>query len=107
MGDRIIGFATGTNTAGETSPFVSHKLTDGTSAGTYFIEQRVSVRKKSTPKAEAIVESAVYSYIQAVRALGKKSLSANEIAKTLSLSPLDVNNAIVKLRDRGVKIISR
>ena len=70
-------------------------------------KQVVQSRKKSTAKKVVNVESAVYSYIQAVRALGKTRLTANEIARTLSLSPFEVSVAIDKLSTKGVKIVSR
>jgi hypothetical protein len=48
--------------------------------------------------------SAVYSYIQAIRALGRENVNTNEIADALSLSVLAVNHAITALRKKGVRV---
>ena len=47
---------------------------------------------------------AVYSYIQALRALGRTELTIREIAENLSIPYTDVFNAVVKLRKHGVRI---
>jgi HTH domain len=51
-------------------------------------------------------ESAVYSYIRAIRALGREQVNTGEIADALSLSVLTVNNAIAALRKKGVKVLN-
>jgi hypothetical protein len=60
-----------------------------------------SPRRVAVSKA---LENAVYSYIRAVRALGREQVTASEIASALSLSVSDVVKALVALRNKGVKI---
>jgi len=81
-----------------------------TSTSASVIQQKKIIRTTNKPKTlkdVLNVESAVYSYIQAMRALGKTQLTANQIAVTLSLSLSEVTNVIEKLHTKGVKIISR
>jgi hypothetical protein len=49
------------------------------------------------------VEGAVYSYIKAVRALGRTRVSASEIAGALSLPTRTVLLALDKLQEKGIK----
>lgn len=51
-------------------------------------------------------ESAVYSFIQAIRALGRDQVNTAEIADALSLNILTVNHAISALRKKGVKVLN-
>jgi hypothetical protein len=53
------------------------------------------------------IESAVYSHIQAVRALGKTTVETADIASALSLPVAAVNRAIQRLRSRGVRPLAR
>jgi hypothetical protein len=50
------------------------------------------------------MKNAVYSHIQAVRALGRTEITASEIANALSVPVLDVIDALKALRDKGVRI---
>lgn len=49
--------------------------------------------------------NAVYSYIQAVRTLGRETVNTEEVAKALSLSPREVERAVAALNSKGVKVI--
>ena len=51
------------------------------------------------------VEAAVYGYIQSVRNLGQTRVNSLDIARALSLPIGDVEVAIQRLSDRGVRII--
>ena len=89
---------------------ISPVTSTSTSTSASVIQQKPILRtavKSKTPQDVLNVESAVYSYIQAVRALGRTQITANQIAVTLSLSPAEVTNVIEKLHTKGVKIISR
>jgi predicted HTH transcriptional regulator len=69
------------------------------------------IRSKGTPptttrKAKAPnIESAVYAYIQAVRALGKTKITPEEIAAALDISISDVRGTIEALKNKGVKAL--
>ena len=52
------------------------------------------------------VENAVYAYIRAVRALGRTKLITAEIADALSLSTVEVNEAISSLKEKGVRVLN-
>ena len=54
---------------------------------------------------ERDLESAVFSYLQSVRALGRTSINSTEIADTLSISLADVHRVIASLGDRGVRVV--
>ena len=97
-----------TSSAG--SVFLGHENAPATATGAEWVAGSFKTERRVKPRAQKPsidVESAVYSYIQAVRALGKTKLTANEIANSLSLSTIEVNEAITKLHSKGVKIISR
>src|SRR5258708_37206090 len=49
------------------------------------------------------LESAVYSYIQALRALGKNDVNTSDIADALGLRTRDVNSVLDELKAKGVK----
>jgi DNA-binding MarR family transcriptional regulator len=50
------------------------------------------------------IEAAIYSYVRAVRALGKTQISTSEIAKALGLSVSDIGKVLPKLNDKGIKL---
>jgi hypothetical protein len=52
------------------------------------------------------VESAVYAYIQAIRALGITRTNTLEIAKALGLTQTMVEKTISSITKKGVKVIS-
>jgi transcription initiation factor IIE alpha subunit len=50
------------------------------------------------------IQGAVYSHIQAIRALGRTDINTEEIAKALSIPVVSVNSVIAKLKEKGVRI---
>jgi hypothetical protein len=54
-----------------------------------------------TPKK---IEAAVYAYIRAKRALGETQANTAEIANVLKLNRRQVENAVSKMADKGVKV---
>ena len=105
MNNRV-NFATATGTS---TFYLEPENTPVTTTGAPVIAGNIKAERRKKPRdvqPTMNVESAVYSYIQAVRALGKTRLTASEIASSLSISPFDVNEAIAKLHSKGVKIIS-
>lgn len=54
-------------------------------------------------RSSANVEAAVYSYIRALRALGKKRVNTNEIAVALGLTTIEVDATLSALQSKGVK----
>jgi biotin operon repressor len=54
----------------------------------------------------ADVESAVYSHIQAIRALGVTRVDSTQIAKALGLPKRIVDKVIPSLLDKGVRVIN-
>lgn len=62
-----------------------------------------TVRGSSEVSAES-VQSAVYTYIKAIRALGRTQINTAEIADASSLSTSEVNRAIAALRGQGIKL---
>ena len=66
--------------------------------------QRTRVRGQRTSIADN-VESAVFTYIQAVRALGRTRINTADIAMALDLPTKTVERAVANLKDKGVKVI--
>lgn len=58
------------------------------------------------PKDSKSIQNAVYAYVQAVRALGRKQLNTIEIAEALSIPVAEVNQAVTSLKKRGVKVLN-
>ena len=75
-----------------------------TSSGT--IQAQTPVARRST-KVDERLENAIYSQIQALRALGRTRVETEEIGKALGVSVEKVNKAIASLRKRGVRLINR
>jgi len=53
------------------------------------------------------ITDAVYSHVRAMRTLGHMTASSVQIARALGLSESDVQRALVRLQDRGVKTAAR
>ena len=51
------------------------------------------------------VRNAVYLHIQAVRSMGRTTIHTAEIAESLGLPRIYVDEAIVSLQSRGVRVI--
>ena len=54
---------------------------------------------------ESELESAVFGYLQSIRALGRTNINSTEIADALSISLADVHRAITNLGNRGVQVV--
>ena len=65
------------------------------------------LKKGKATAGEASVEKAVYSYIQAVRALGRETVNTVEIARALGVNIDAVESAVAKLRAKGVRPLAR
>ena len=105
MNSGRVTFATSTSAQGI---YLDQSNYPVTTTGATLIDGAINVERRSqprSPKKGVNVESAVYSYIQAVRALGVTKLSSSHIAAALSLSPIEVTEAIGKLHSKGVKIV--
>jgi hypothetical protein len=63
-------------------------------------------RSFARPKGSKAIQNAVYGYIRAVRALGRKQLNTTEIADALSIPVNDVNHAVSALKKKGVKALN-
>jgi DNA-binding MarR family transcriptional regulator len=70
--------------------------------GDFVISDPSKVRRSSRSLARE--RNAVYSYIRALRSLGKTRLNTSDIAEALSLSIEQVNRAIRALEEKGVKV---
>jgi hypothetical protein len=57
----------------------------------------------STPKPSKDVETAVYGYVRAVRALGRTEVVVSDISKALDIPEPVVIQALTALRSKGVK----
>jgi hypothetical protein len=62
-----------------------------------------TVQRKREPRIEKKLVNAIYSHIRAVRALGRKTISAQEIADALDLTRLEVERSLRLLKKKGVK----
>jgi hypothetical protein len=52
------------------------------------------------------IENAIYAYIRAIRALGRKNINTVEIAEALSLPIAAVDLALTSLKKKGVKTLN-
>jgi len=77
--------------------------TSSSTAGTVSIAI-TTARSMASASGLADIESAVYSHIQAVRALGREEINTSEIAQALSLPQELVIAAVARLRDKGVRV---
>lgn len=69
-------------------------------------EESVTVSALAEPSAPAKkeeTENAIYAYLQAVRALGHKTVSTVQIADALAIPVAVVDQALAGLRKKGVK----
>lgn len=85
-------------------------LTDASSAGTMHVilsESNTYSRKQYLRKKrqrQKKVDTAVYGFIQAVRALDKTKINSDQIASALELPYKEVTESIERLIDQGIKI---
>lgn len=71
-------------------------------SGDFVISDLPHTRRSSHSLARE--RNAVYSYIRALRSLGKTRLNTADIAEALSLSIQQVTRAIRTLEEKGVKV---
>lgn len=55
----------------------------------------------------ARIEKAVYAHIRAIRSLGRTTVNTAQIARALSVPIKDVDQAVAKLRTKGVRLASK
>jgi hypothetical protein len=83
-----------TTTSYETGPSTS---------ATPYISIGISIAKPGHQRNNKNVEAAVYSYIQALRALGKTQVNTAEIARALGLPVSIVDSVLPKLNEKGIR----
>lgn len=77
-------------------------LSTGTNtSASHLVITDVAPRRKEIAPGKAI-EDAIYSHLQAVRALGRTQVTVDEVASALQLDPAVVQVHMQALRDRGV-----
>ena len=91
-------------TATSTGSNVSVSVETFTSTTTSPWVDRVVVAKVEKDREQELrrIETAVFSHIKAIRALGKTSVNTAEIADALSISLQDVDRAVTGLKQKGV-----
>jgi CRP-like cAMP-binding protein len=62
--------------------------------------------RRSAARASKSVENAVYSYMRAVRTLGRTKITTDEVADALALSVREVNSALSSLKKKGVRALN-
>lgn len=82
------------------TPLVISVLGTSTSAGQMFVANTAPPRKG--PPQDKKIEDAIYSHLQAVRALGHTQVTVSEVASALRLDATVVQHHMHALRDRGV-----
>jgi DNA-binding MarR family transcriptional regulator len=63
----------------------------------------VSVTKPQSQRSDKKIETAVYTYIRALRSLGKTQVNTAEIAKALGLPISTVDSVLPKLSEKGIR----
>jgi hypothetical protein len=64
---------------------------------------RIPASTSRSNRTEKSIQTAVYAYVRARRALGEATISVGDIARALDLPMSEVARAANALRDRGVK----
>jgi hypothetical protein len=77
---------------------------DSTSASAETLQSDVVSFPRRRARLNKEVENAIYSYIRAIRSLGRKGINTTEIAESLSLSVDAVNRAVESLKRKGVRV---
>ena len=85
----------------------SHASTGGffSATSSAHVEHARTTVAEKIKRPTASVENAVYAHIRAIRTLGRTTVNAREIARSLTLPLTDVNRAVTALRSKGVKVI--
>jgi hypothetical protein len=78
--------------------------TQSSTGRSFTVEAGRTTPKRAVKTGRKKVENAVFAHIQAVRALGHKTINTVEIADSLGLSPEVVMEAVTNLKRKGVRI---
>lgn len=62
-----------------------------------------TVKKKKAPDKSKTKADAIYTYLKAVRTLGKRRISSSDVAVALDLSEVEVRKIMSSMEDRGVR----
>jgi hypothetical protein len=89
-------------TSSSTSVFGGLEQMDGSNELVHV--ERHHINRSADPRK---VEEAVFAHIRAMRSLGRTTANTAQIARALSLSTREVDRAVARLHDRGVKLVSR
>jgi hypothetical protein len=92
-------FPAATNTVSATTPAPT------TNTVTVSMGTKATVTVTARKITAADMQDAIYTHIQAVRALGKTKITPEEIARALELPVSTVEGAISTLKNKGVKVI--
>ena len=63
--------------------------------------------QEASVKRTLAIHGAVYSHMQAMRALGHKKVNTEQVAKALSLPLSEVDEAIKGMKEKGVRLASK
>ena len=85
-----------------TAPLV-FAVNTSTSTGLTLPDQSPQPRRVNIKVKTKDIKNAVYTYIRAIRTLGRKELNTSEIADALSIPVEEVNRVVVSLKKKGVK----
>jgi hypothetical protein len=106
VNDRIITANTGHLTLFPSTPTASTSMPIGAGAVAVGSAGRMAtVASKPSRTRSSDLESAVYAHIQALRALGKTTVTPEEIARALGLPVTKVERALPSLNNRGVRVL--
>jgi hypothetical protein len=101
----IVPGAGAISTAGTVITGTSTSTSSGTSYGYGVVPNPPHTPRAQTSSSDAKkLESGVYGYIRAIRAMGRTSVNTVEIAQALKVSVEDVERTLVALEKKGVKV---
>lgn len=63
----------------------------------------VSVTRPQSQRSDKKIETAVYTYIRALRSLGKTQVNSAEIARALGVPVSNVDRVLPKLTEKGIR----
>lgn len=95
----------GRTTAGVKIPYISGTTTIGATYISGTTVHGLSKGQTTTKYPAKNIENAVYSHIQAIRALGRTRTDTSEIARALGLTQSVVEKTISSLTKKGVRVI--
>jgi hypothetical protein len=91
------------NTKAATTSRLMATLQTTSTAPSVLVHTPPVIPKKIEAKDKQDLESAVFAYIQAMRAMGRNKLNTVDIAQALGCKPSDVEQTLASLRPKGVK----